>query len=137
MQKKFFIMLMAVAIMASMTSLAFAEEHEVTQTDDSFWVGIGLDSGEAAAAGGTGAIAGILLSVVRSVGLRLKDSKTTIDPKKIGLNILIGAGVGFAMVALGSPIEGTIGSQFLALYLVNQFRPLLSKWIKGEKQAED
>ncbi len=127
---------MAVAIMASMTSLAFAQETEITQTEESFWIGIGLDSGAAAAAGGSGAIAGIILSGVRAVGLRMKDGKTTIDPKKLGLNIIVGIAVGFGMVALGSPLEATLGGQFLALYIVNQFRPLLDKWIKGLKQKE-
>ena len=131
MQKKFLALGLLFVILGT-TSFAFAQED--TQDEDSFWIGIGLNSGAALAAGGTGAVAGILLSSIKAIGLRLKDGTTTIDPKKLGLNILVGGAVGAIMVILGVPIEGTIGGQFIALYIVNQFRPLLSKWIQGQEQ---
>ena len=105
--------------------LSYAAEHE--GIDEGLLIG-----GELAVLG-TGALAGVVLSVSRVIGKHVKGKGEPIDPHRLGVNIVVGAGLGYLLVTLGIEPEAAIGAHLLALYLVNQFLvPVFGSWIKNK-----
>ena len=124
----FLLTIAALIAVPTTIGLSYAEQHE--------GIDAGLILGGELAVLGTGALAGVVLSVSRVIGKHVKGKGEPIDPHRLGVNIVVGAGLGYLLVTLGIEPEAAIGANFLALYLVNQFLvPVFGSWIKGNKGA--
>lgn len=125
-QKQLGMIVAIAALFAIPTTLGLA------YADDGFGIFDGIGIGGELAVLGTGALAGVILSVSRVIGKHVKGKGEQIDPRRLGINIIVGAGVGYLLVSLGLDTEAALGGNFLALYIVNQFLvPVFGNWIKG------
>lgn len=111
--------------------------------DDSKEVGIGIDLGkQTLESAASGTLAGLFLSTVIVIGKHIQnEAGKQPDPKKYGLNIIIGA---ISAVVIGSipglnailGAEATSGltftTAFAVLFFVDQvIRPIFGNWAKG------
>jgi len=119
-------------------SIAFAAQSDA---DDIFiGVKVGQEALANAVAGGT---AGVFLSTVVVIGKHINnEANKKPDPKRYGLNILIGA-LTAVLVGLVPGINQVVGSDaitfgtaFALLFVVdNVVRPIYGNWAKGEKAS--
>ena len=124
--------LVALALIPSM-GLAFAA------TSDDIEIGIKLGE-EGLANAVAGATAGVFLSTIAVLSKHIRnESGKQPDPKKYGLNVVIGA-LAALIVGFIPGINGLIGHEisfataFVLLYVVdNVIRPIYGNWAKGDQ----
>lgn len=128
---------LVVCITTTVTGYAYAD----TNSDATI---AGLNGGAAIKAGGFGALSGVLLSIF-TVWNKNQTAPGTerIDPKKLGINLVLGAVIGIALSSIGINVNSPAISQamqtiiptavsYMFLHFTNlALRPMFGKWVKG------
>ena len=132
-------MLFVIVFVATMfTSYAYADNN----SDSAI---AGLNAGAVLKTGGLGALSGALLSIF-TVWNKNQTAPGTekIDPKKLGINILLGGIIGVALTSIGVDVNDAKTTQVFAVIIplaTNYFflhffnlslRPMFGNWIKGK-----
>lgn len=132
-QKLLLLALVAIASISAITTLAYADSGDGTQTGIELGISIAV----------TGGVSGAVLSIVRVVGKSIKDKPEKIDTGKFFTNLIVGAVIGFVLVQIGMNSEdlkgnpdvvalAAISSNFMFLYIFNEsIRPMFAGWISN------
>lgn len=128
-------------------SMVFAQTAEDASAEDASDIEIGIDLGkQSLESASSGALAGIFLSTITVIGKHIRDkADKKPDPKKYGLNIIIGA-ISAVLVGIIPGINTLVGGEalsfavaFALLYVVDVvIRPIYGSWAKGaDAKAEE
>ena len=109
----------------------------------------GLNAGLALKSGGFGALAGVLLSVFTVWNKNQSQTGVEkIDPRKLGVNLVLGAGIGVVMSVIGVDVTNSqvqsvlttivpLAVNYMFLHFFNlSLRPMFGNWIKGNKATD-